>query len=513
MTMVLPRALLIRNGNALYLASQIDDPLPVSVYSALTRYMQYRHVTRLYGREAFGKSVGQRIQSEQRKLFGIDGYGCLNFPAGYYDLVTEKLAELGYHVTYIDDSPQFPQQLKWHWDKMGSFQYRPKQEEALRLIEAAFKERRGGVIDAAAGFGKTELFAAIAMLLPEAKILICVKSTDNVQKTVRVLLKYLPKLSVGQRGAGKSRQARVTVCTAASVGNYTGPLDLFLGDEAHELLAETYVADIVTVAHQAIRYGFTATVEGRSDNSDARMEAVFGRSLFKLTYPQAVGLGLVVPIEVRWQRIEIGHNPAAAFENDTSRKRHGIWTNKGRNAKIAKIAQQHYDEGDQVLVLVDKIEHLLNLAKLLPDFALCYGNIDPADEKYYSKSSLLPSNYKPLTVAVRKQLREDFESGKIKGAIATGVWRLGVSFDALSVLFWAGGGSSPIDATQGPSRVSRIHDASGKEYGVVYDCIDEFDEQFYKQAVARRRIYKKHDWTQVEPSGAFSSGIQRMFFS
>ena len=68
------------------------------------------------------------------------------------------------------------------------------------------------------------------------------------------------------------------------------------------------------------------------------------------------------------------------FEGDTARKRHGIWTNKVRNKRIATIAQKHYDEGDQVLVLVDKIEHLLHLAQLLPDFALCYGNIDEADE-------------------------------------------------------------------------------------------------------------------------------------
>jgi hypothetical protein len=93
------------------------------------------------------------------------------------------------------------------------------------------------------------------------------------------------------------------------------------------------------------------------------------------------------------------------------------------------------------------------------------------------------------------------------------VWKLGVSFDALAVLVYAGGGSSPIDATQGPSRVSRIHSQSGKEYGVVYDFTDEFDDQFSKQAMARRRIYKKHDWVQVEPAGAFSSGIQRMFFT
>jgi superfamily II DNA or RNA helicase len=267
------------------------------------------------------------------------------------------------------------------------------------------------------------------------------------------------------------------------------------------------------VTGQAIRYGLTATVEGRSDHADARMEAVFGKTLFLLTYPEAVANGLVVPIEVRWRRNDPGFNPAADFTGDTTRKRYGIWTNKHRNADIAQVAREHRDADDQVLILVDKIEHLLNLARLLPDFALCYGNIDPADEAWYAKNRLLPPDYKPLTVAARKQIREAFEVGKIRGAIATGVWRLGVSFDSLAVLAWAGSGSSPIDITQGPSRVSRIHAASGKEYGIVYDWTDEFDEPFYKQAMARRRVYKKHGWTQVEPEGAFAEGIARMFYS
>jgi len=290
-------------------------------------------------------------------------------------------------------------------------------------------------------------------------------------------------------------------------------MDLFLGDEAHELLAETYVKDIVMTANQAIRFGFTATVEGRSDNADARMEAVFGSTLFKMTYQEAVALKLVVPIEVRWQRIEMNSNPAAGFESDTSRKRHGLWMNAARNKRIASIAQKHYQADEQVLILVDKIEHLLHLAKLLPHFALCYGNIEESDEDYYQKHKLLPPDYKPLTVGARKQIREDFESGKIVGAIATGVWKLGVSFDAMSALIWGAGGSSPIDVTQGPSRVSRIHEESGKDVGIVYDFTDEFDEPFYKQAVSRRRTYKKHNWAQVEPSGAFAPGIQRMFFS
>ena len=50
-------------------------------------------------------------------------------------------------------------------------------------------------------------------------------------------------------------------------------------------------------------------------------------------------------------------------------------------------------------------------------------------------------------------------------------------------------------ATQGPSRVSRIDPATGKEYGEVHDFNDEFDPWLSGQFLTRARIYDKHGWT------------------
>jgi hypothetical protein len=358
----------------------------------------------------------------------------------------------------------------------------------------------------------SELFPAIAMMLPESRILICVKSCDNVHKTIANLRYYLPPATIGQRGAGGFAEGRVTVTTAASVGACGYDWDLFLGDEAHELLADTYVADIIHHTPEAIRYGFTATVTGRSDNADARMEVVFGRTIFHLPYPEAVGLRLVVPIAVHWHRVELDRNPCAGFQDDVARERHGIWRNKVRNRIIAEAMMEHFESREQSLILVHKIEHALYLKQLLPEFTLCYGNLPVEDERLYSQQGLLPDDYQPLTVGIRKQLREDFMAGKIRGAIATGVWRLGVSFNQLAALCWAGAGSSPIDATQGPSRVSRIN-GLGKEIGIVHDLVDEWDDRYYNQSISRRRTYKKHDWAQVEPPGAFAArtGVGQYF--
>lgn len=508
-----PRALLVRSGNTLYLGHTLDVPLPPEVYRELTRHMEFTHVRHLRGEEAQGLPRGRRVRTERRRCYDYDGHGCLACSSGYYDLVVERLQALGYRVRYVDDSAYFPQNTPWEWGRLkGRFTFRPKQEEALRAIEAAYRQRRGGVIDAAAGFGKSELFAAIAMMLPESRILICIKSCDNVHKTIATLRYYLPPATIGQRGAGGSAEGRVTVTTAASVGACGHDWDLFLGDEAHELLADTYVAEIIRQTPEAIRYGFTATTTGRSDNADARMEVVFGRTIFRLPYPEAVGLHLVVPIEVHWHPLQLDRNPCAGFQDDVARERHGIWRNKARNRVVAEAMLEHFEAKEQSLVLVNKIEHALHLKRLLPAFTLCYGNLPAEDEELYARQGLLPDDYRPLTVGLRKQLREDFMAGKIRGAIATGVWRLGVSFNELAALFWAGAGSSPIDATQGPSRVSRIN-GRGKDIGVVHDIVDEWDAGYYNQSVARRRTYRKHDWTQVEPPGAFAarSGVGQYF--
>ena len=85
----------------------------------------------------------------------------------------------------------------------------------------------------------------------------------------------------------------------------------------------------------------------------------------------------------------------------------------------------------------------------------------------------------------------------MKKVIATTVWNVGVSFNALEVLIRADGGGSPINDIQIPGRVSRI--SEGKTHGIVHDYLDQFNSSFRSRAKKRSSTYAKNSWEQVMP--------------
>ena len=96
-------------------------------------------------------------------------------------------------------------------------------------------------------------------------------------------------------------------------------------------------------------------------------------------------------------------------------------------------------------------------------------------------------------------MKKAFEEGKLKKAIATGVWKRGVDFRRLAVLIRADGKNSPVADYQIPGRTSRTCAEVGKEISVVIDFKDQFNETLKRRAQDRRRNYKTKGWAQVDP--------------
>ena len=197
--------------------------------------------------------------------------------------------------------------------------------------------------------------------------------------------------------------------------------------------------------------------------------------------------------------VTMDYNPLAGKADDfVTRKRFGIWRNDVRNAVIARDANR-YDDNTQVLITCETLQHAVHLKKYLPDFTLVYreGSLKPWDRAKYAKMGLI-SEDEPLTNIKRRiWLTKQFEQGKLKKVIATTVWNVGVSFNALEVLIRADGGGSPINDVQIPGRVSRL--SEGKTHGIVHDYLDQFNSSFEKRALSRARTYKKNSWEQVMP--------------
>lgn len=485
-----------RVNNVLHVTGEGGTALNPELIRALTHDLRYSHVEQLHGQSRRNPITGQRVffNTTEYKLFRVEN-GAVILLAGYIARVFRRLKKLGCRAVLIDDSPQRkrPNCYTPEWDRLPeTFQFRPRQRECLEIISRV----PCGIIKAVTGFGKTTLIGAAAQIFPHARIDVVTKSVDVAERIVRSLRRFVPK--VGMIGDGYRQRERVTVITAGSLAHADGDADFLFADEVHQLATVNFSTALAARYRNSRNFGLSATPYARMDNAHAVLEPLFGPMVFELAYQQAVELGLVVPVRVKWLPMRLVHNPAERYKNRVAKKRYGVWTNRERNGIIAEAVREYGDD-EQVLILVETIEHAVHLGSLLPEFTLVYANMAPYDCAAYKKMKLLPEDYTPLTGIQRHDLRDAFEAGSLRRVIATDVWATGVDFEQLNVLVRADDRDSDIVDVQGPGRVSRTYtapDGTVKEFGEVIDCMDTFDPTFYRKSIGRRDSYKLLGWEQ-----------------
>jgi superfamily II DNA or RNA helicase len=483
-----------RKGNLAELEVVSGEP-PFGMIKKIESQLTYTHVSQLRGQDAYQRGGYAPFQSEEVKLFAYDETGRLIFPKGFSHRVYGLCQEFGAPVEIVDYPPPLPNPERFHTDFNRVFarmDLKAKQDECIAAISVS----EGGIIVAPTGFGKSFLFGAICMMHPNARIHVITKRKDVMQRLLRHLVKFIP--DVGQVGGGQRRWGRVTVITADSlhlVDHTPGECaDIVLYDEVHEAAAPSYSVELAKYQHVRM-FGFTATPEGRFDGAHHRLEGLFGPRIFEMTYQEAVQHGLVLPVQVEWIDVRMPVNPCE-FKKDTAKERWGIWRNQFRNNLIAQKANE-FDSDDQVLILVRTLEHAVYLKQELPDFKLCYDKMDTDQYEALVKKGMLDKLTEPaMTPQIRDKMSKDFEAGTLKKVIATDVWSTGVDFPQLSVLIRADARASEIMDIQAPGRVVRRHDASGKDHGLVIDCMDYFDSGFFRRSQERKRTYVRQGWEQ-----------------
>lgn len=482
---------LYQSGNILGIGREDGAPLSPTIRYALETPLTYTYRKKLYGLDKTDPITGHKREMvfEERKLFKYDKHNRFCCGIGFINKLKAVLDSLKATYNFVDLDPPHPRKKRFEpsWDNVADLRFKARQDEALAQV--ACNDR--GIICAPPAFGKSYLIMMICKLFPHAKIHVVTKRKDIVQKTVRFLTTHLP--NVGQVGGGKKRAGRITVFTADSLHISDGDADILLADEAHELMADSYAEELAKYRRTRC-FALTATPTGRKDGTDARMASFFGEVIFNMTYQEAVDLGVVAPIAVEWLEIAQPNNPCEG-KVDVAKKRWGIWRNSYRNKIIADRAKQFVDE--QVLILVETIEHALYLRKELPNYSLCYSEngISDDDLDFYRRCKLMKPDEQPLTAEEREDLRIRFEKGELKKVIATGVWSTGVDFVDLQVLIRADGQDSEIMDFQAPGRVCRL--SSAKEFGLVVDCMDRFDSSLLRKAKNRNKNYLNKGWTTV----------------
>lgn len=493
-----------RYGTIIDVTTDGESPTPKEIVDLLVPHMVYEHKTLLRGIEAY--KADAQIKLEGRELFEMVQQR-LTTGYGYIPLIGHVLSKAGHDVRLLDMTPPRPREGCYtpDWNHLyqhirpftqaspDAHSFRPRQEECL----VAMNDNQGGIIDAVPGFGKTFLLAAHGLLYPKANIHIVIKPVDVAKRIARQLSQFLP--SVGLCGGGFHERGRMQIYTADSLHHSDGDADWLICDEAHQLMSETYSRELGRIYRWTRNYAMTATPDGRLDGAHAKLHMFFGPIIFQLQYPEAVQLGLVVPIIVRWlSPLPPDNVNPAAGKSGVPRLRWGIWRNQWRNAAFATDARTYTDD-TQVLMLCETIDHAVHLWQHLPEFQLCYGAMDEAQLAGFKKQGMLPHEFAMMDPARREWLRASFERGDLKKVIATDVWSTGVDFAALRVLYRCDARESEILSFQGPGRVSRVFE--GKDYGEVIDSIDNFDPRLRAKAGTRHRHYAKRGWDQIWPGG------------
>lgn len=413
-------------------------------------------------------------------------------PRGYLSLLERRLADRGWKLEVTDRQPHpRPQVYEPCWeaaDAMGP--WRHGQREAL---EAICRHDRG-LIECPTGWGKTHLIRRICALFPQARIDIICRSAEVIRSIWISLM--ADGIDVGLVGAGSRQLGRPTTCyCAGSLGYTPGNADIVLADEVHEL-ATPRVLEALAKYRWARMFGLSASLGKRFDRRDFELTGVFGEQIASISYQQAASQGDVAQVEVLWVPVRLGVNPAAHYEGEVARKRHGIWRNRARNEIIAEVISS-VPHDLQLLVCVESLEHALRIRQLCPDLTAVYahGARDPERWERWRRQGLVREGEEPLTLAERERIRQMFERAELKRCVCTSVWSRGVDFRHLRVLIWASGSASVIQEIQVPGRLSRRH--GDKQVGLLVDFQDFFDTGFDRRwRYHRRSQYAAMGWRQ-----------------
>lgn len=425
---------------------------------------------------------------QKRALYHLDGDSGY-FPAGFFLPVGETLARMGIKTVHKDERDRARLYRPFRWDLISEL--RAGQKEVL---EAILSHDLGTVV-CATGFGKSFLIGELIRGFPDSRFIVTAPGISETKNLYNRIKEIVPAKDLSLLGAGSKdppdRRVAVAVSRSVHKADFQNA-DFFLCDEAHSCGHNVFSTMLLSSLGDSRNYGFTATPSGRSDKSEKVMEALFGVPIARFEYQDCVEAGNVTPIDVIFYKVpgEIASSQSRFGNKFVQNKRRFYWRNEVRNLTIALIAKE-LPEDEQILIMVESVDHLIHLAKLLPDYALVYGDGNDLQKRAAAQRIKLENRHSH-TKEESDKIYNEFRAGTLKKAIATGVYKQGVDFPGLSVLIRADGSPSKIASSQIPGRLSRL--SADKNRAVLIDFWDVFNETAKRNYFMRMRNYKKNGW-------------------
>jgi superfamily II DNA or RNA helicase len=419
--------------------------------------------------EVPGNEFSTYAHSNKKYLMRITGSDSGKFPTGLLERAQKFLSHRQV-IHRVDSNLPVPQP---HRHDAKRFMLRPYQSSAIIQtlgVADPTRTRKGGVLQAATGAGKTAMAAKMIALM-NSRTLFVVHTKDLLMQAKRSFESFLG-IECGVIGAGKKIVKPITIATIQSLckgwDDLLAETELAIFDECHHVAAKTLYDTAMRLSGARCIVGLSAS-PWRDDNHDLMIEAVCGPVRHVITASDLIDQGFLVPPEIVVYRRQLPTNlKRLQIDAQSYQKayRKVVVEDDSRNRLIQQIAKEQLAAGRRLLVLVRQVDHGQLLESMIPGSVFVEGQTKLAD---------------------REKAFEDFRTGKIPCLIGTSLADEGVDIPNADALILAGAGSSSTRALQRIGRVIRC--APGKTSAFVADIVDEH-KSFQRQFYARRKMYE-----------------------
>ena len=361
------------------------------------------------------------------------------------------------------------------------------QEKAVKAMIVA----KGGILQSAAGSGKTQMGLALAARLSRKTLWLC-HTLDLMQQSRERARQYIDSSLIGTIAGGKVHIGKAitfaTVQTMAklNLADYKNEWDCVIVDEVHRVAgspaAMTQYQKVLNSLAARHKYGLSATVH-RADGLIKATYALIGEVAYEVAREEVSDKIMKVGICPISTRIGIDRN---ALNTDGTINYTKLITclceNDERNVVIHRTLTGNRQYSS--LILSDRLEHLSWLMTSLPT--------EMKDKAVMISGKMTTKKGK----AEREQAIEDMRTGQKKYLFATySLAKEGLDIPCLERLYLTTPQNDYAVITQSIGRIARVFD--GKANPIVYDFVDDIG-YLVKSYKKRCTTYRKNGCYFVE---------------
>ena len=355
------------------------------------------------------------------------------------------------------------------------------QETAVQAMIAA----KYGILQSAAGSGKTQMGIALAAKLGRRTLWLC-HTLDLIQQSKERVERYMSKALMGTITEGKVNLGRgITFATIQTMckldlAQYRDYWDCIITDEVHRVsgspTAVTQYQKVLNSLSARHKYGLSATVH-RSDGMIQATYALVGEVAYQVPDEAVADKIMKVGVYPVGTGVQIGRE---ALNTDGTLNYTKLITylteRMERNALIVSTIEEN--EGKPSLILSDRLDHLSHIMSLLPsamerEAVMISGKMTTKKGK-----------------AEREKALADMRSGRKKYLFATySLAKEGLDIPCLERLYLTTPQKDYTVVTQSIGRIARTFPDKGDP--IAYDFVDDIG-YLVKSYKKRCAIYRKN---------------------